>query len=148
MYMQMTESYADLGSMESAARKYFACDRIEREPAYRYWGLCNWKPRILVVQPGILLEIRYAAHRYIPCVFGLMRSARRSVILGPYQVQFAHGMRMSCLPHKRRSSILVTCRAWITLGASIITSWTRTHSNTTVNEGPDSAIRLRLDEAE
>ena len=148
MYMQMTESYADLGTIECVARKCSAWDRTERELAYRYRGFCDRKPRILVVQCGNLLEIRYAAHRYIACVFDLIRSSRRSMMLDPYQVQFVHGMRMSCLPHKRRRSTLVTCRAWITLGASIITSWTRAYSNATVNEGPDSEIRLRLDEAE
>ena len=76
-------------------------------------------------------------HRYIPCVFGLIHSSRRSVILDPYEVQFVHGMRMLCLPHKRRRSTLVTCRAWITLGASIITSWTRACSNAAVNENLD-----------
>ena len=146
--MQMTESYADLGTIECVARKCSAWNRTERELAYRYRGFCDRKPSILVVQRGNLLEIRYSAHRYVPCVFGLIHSSRRSVILGPYQVQFAHGMRMSCLPYKRRRSTLVTCRAWTTLGASIITSWTRTHSNATVNEGPDSELRLRLDEAE
>ena len=94
MYMQMTESYADLGSMERVARKCSAWDRTERELAYRYRGFCDRKPRILVVQRGNLLEIRCAAHHYIACVFGWIHSSRRSVILDPYQVQFVHGMRM------------------------------------------------------
>ena len=94
MYMQMTESYADLGSIECVARKCSAWDRTERELVYRYRGFCDRKPRILVVQRGNLLEICYSAHRYVPCVFGLMRSSRRSVILDSYQVQFVHGMRM------------------------------------------------------
>ena len=95
MYMQMTESYADLGSIECVARKCSAWNRTERELAYRYRGFCNRKPRILVVQRGNLLEIRYLTHRYIACVFGSIHSSRRSMMLDPYRVQFVHGMRMS-----------------------------------------------------